>query len=383
MTAILAALAMGAPTTPANSFDASRLAALRTRLREAVDAEAVSGVVVLVHQNGRMVFSEAYGLANRAERRPMKQDTIFQVMSMTKPIVAIAVVMCAELGYLNLDDPVEKYIPGFKDISVRENGVSRPPARRLTIRHLLTHTGGLGSIDPGGLDDDGKRKLPLSIYADLIPTEPLKRDPGTAMEYSGLGFSTLGRIVEIASKMPLERFMEERIFSPLGMRDTTFFLRPKDQARVAFTYVDGMKPLEANPFRQGAKLANPAGGLYSTANDMAILLQTISDGGRRGKTRLLSPAGIEAMTSVQTGNLLVDGSDGQGVGLGFFVVRSATGQSTLKSIGTFGHTGAFGTEFWADRKRGVVAVFMAQGLDNVSPVRRTFNTMLNAAFVKR
>jgi len=364
------------------AFDAARLEAMRTKIHAAVDAEAVSGVVMLVQHRGKPVFSDAYGLANRAEKRPMRPDTIFQVMSMTKPIVAIAVMMCVEAGDLNLDDPVERYIPAFRGILVRENGALRAPARRLTVRHLLTHTGGLGSIDPGGLDDDAKRKLTLAVYADMIPTEPLRRDPGTAMEYSGLGFSTLGRIVEVVSKMPLERFMEERIFAPLGMRDTAFFLRPADQARVAYTYVEGMQPLEPNPFRLGARLANPAGGLYSTAADMATLLQTIADGGRRGKMRLLSAAGVDAMTTVQTGNLPVDGGDGQGVGLGFFVVRGAAGQSTLKSIGTFGHTGAFGTEFWADRKRGIVAVFMAQGLDNVSPVRRTFNTMLNAAFDK-
>ncbi|RYG27097.1 class A beta-lactamase-related serine hydrolase [bacterium] len=362
-------------------FDPARLAAIPARMRSFVESRQVAGTVVLVQRHGKTVLLDAQGYANLEERRPMKPDTIFQVMSMTKPVTAIAVVMCAERGLLNLDDPVEKYLPSFKALRVKDGNATRDPKRKLTIRHLLTHTGGLGGIDPGGLDDDAKRKLPLGTYADLIPTEPLNRDPGVAMEYSGLGFSTLGRIVEIASGQSFEGFLGQNVFGPLGMKDTSFFADPKDYPRIAITYVGGMKTIEPDPYRRGAKLANPAGGLYSTAQDMATLLRCIAEGGTLRGHRILSPAAVEAMTTVQTGDLPVDGGDAQGVGLGFFVVKSPSGQTSLKPIGTFGHTGAFGTEFWADRKRGIVAVFVTQGLDNASPVRRTFNTMVNAAFV--
>lgn len=354
-----------------SGFDPARLAAIPVRMRRFVAEGQVAGTVVLVQRHGKPVLLDAEGLANREANRPMRPDTIFQVMSMTKPVTAIAVVMCAEAGLLGLDDPVEKYLPAFKALKLADGTV---PKTRLTIRHLLTHTGGLGGIDPGGLDDDAKRKLDLATYADLIPTLPLNREPGVAMEYSGLGFSTLGRIVEVASGMPLDAFMKTRIFSPLGMRDTAFFARP-DDPRVATVYVAGMKTIEPDPYRRGARLVNPAGGLYSTTKDMATLLAAFAEG------RLVSPAAVDAMTAVQTGNLPVDGGDAQGVGLGWFVVRSPSGQTTLKPIGAFGHTGAFGTEFWTDRRRGIVAVFMAQGLDNVAPVRKAFDTMVNAAFV--
>lgn len=352
-------------------FDPVRLAAIPARMREFVDRGDVAGTVVLVQRHGKTVLLDAEGLANREAKRPMRPDTIFQVMSMTKPVTAIAVVMCAERGLLNLDDPVEKYLPSFEKVRLA-NGAA--PKTKLTIRHLLTHTGGLGGIDPAGLDDDAKRKLDLATYVDLIPNAALVREPGVAMEYSGLGFSALGRIVEVVSGMSLDAFMRQRIFEPLGMKDTSFFARP-DDPRVATTYVSGMQKIEPDPYRRGARLVNPAGGLYSTAKDMATLLGAFSEG------RLVSPAAVDAMTTVQTGSLPVDGGDAQGVGLGWFVVRSPSGQMALKPIGSFGHTGAFGTEYWTDRKRGIVVVFMAQGLDNVSPVRKTFNTMVNAAFV--
>lgn len=314
----------------------------------------------------------------------MRTDTIFQVMSMTKPVTAIAVVMCAESGLLNLDDRIEKYLPRFRNLKIRrEDGTLVSANSAPTIRQLLTHTAGFGSNDPAGLDDDGKRKLTLSAYAELLAEEPLVGQPGERIRYSGPGFSTLGRIVEVASGMPLEKFEEERIFRPLGMKDTYFFAPKEAYPRIAYTYMPDkgkLSPVEANPYREGAKFANPAGGLYSTAADMATLLECISEGGSLRGYRLLSPAGIDAMTAIQTGALQMDGSDAQAFGLGFSVVKSPVGQMSLKPVGSFGHTGAFGTEFWTDRKRGIVAVYMEQGLDD-GAVRKTFNTMVNAAFV--
>ncbi|MGV3618132.1 MAG: serine hydrolase domain-containing protein [Fimbriimonas sp.] len=366
-------------------FDRARLAAIPPRMRQFVDREVVSGTVVLVRRKGKVVLVDAQGWANRETRQPMRRDTIFQVMSMTKPITALAVVMCAEAGLLNLDDPIERHLPGFRDVKVRlEDGTLVPADRRPTIRHLLTHTGGFSGNDPAGMDDDAKRKLTLTEYVDLLAKEPISGQPGERIRYSGPAFSTLGRIVEVVSGMSLERFEEERIFRPLGMRDTYFFAPPAVRPRLAFTYVRDngkLTLLEPNPYREGARFANPAGGLYSTADDMATLLDCLASGGVYKGYRLLSPAGLDAMTAVQTGSLMEGSSDANGYGLGFSVVRNPSGQMALKPVGTFGHSGAFGTDFWTDRKRGVVAVFMAQGLDNTSEPRKTFNTMVNAAFV--
>lgn len=374
--------------TPAKSvhgFDQERLQAISRRLRAFVDEGVVAGTVVLVTRNGREVFCDVQGYANLEKKQPMRRDTIFQIMSMTKPITAVAVALCAEDGRLSLDDPIDQHLPGFRGIKVRQpDGTLVDAQVRPTIRHLLTHTAGFGSIDPGGLDDDQKRKLTLAEYAELLPTEPLVGQPGSAIRYSGPGFAALGRIVSVASRLPFDRFVEERITAPLGLPDTFFFAPESKLDRIAFGYFregSELKPLEADPFRRGARFANPAGGLYSTADDMARLLNALIQADGKGKRGLLSARMLDAMTTIQTGQLLMDGGEAQGFGLGWAVVRSASGQMHGKPIGSFGHTGAFGTEFWADKSRGIVVVFMAQGFDNASLVRKRFNTMLNAAFV--
>lgn len=372
-------LALAARTD--HGFDPDRLARIPAAMQRFVDEGVVAGTVVLVARRGETVLIDARGSARLDPNVPMREDSIFQVMSMTKPIVAMAAMVCAEEGTLRLDDPVALHLPEFETLRVREeDGTLREPARRLLVRHLLTHTGGFGSNDPAGLDDDGKRKLSLAEYVDLLAKEPLRSDPGERISYSGPGFAALGRVVEVASGMPLPEFLQRRVFGPLGMQETFFFLPPALEPRLAHVYYDEagrLTPLDENPMRPGARYANPAGGLYSTARDMGRLIGCLANEG----SPVLSPAGVRTMTTLQTGELRMDGSDALGYGLGFTVVRSGAGTSHLKSIGTFGHTGAFGTEFWADPKTGVYAVFMAQGFGNAERARKTFDTLVNAAFV--
>ncbi len=370
---------------PKDGFDPVRLAAIPARMKQFCEAKQVAGTVVLVARHGKTVLLDAQGNATLGPDRAMRTDTIFQIMSMTKPVTAIAVVMCAERGLLLLDDPVEKYIPEFHNPMVKESdGKMRPMKGRLTIRALLSHTGGIGSNDPAGLDDDQKRKLTLAEYGKLLGHEPLIADPGDRISYSGPGFAALGRIVEVASGQTFDQFLQRNIFEPLGMKDTFMFAPQAMYQRIASVYVrenGALKALEENPFRRGAKLANPAGGLYSTAQDMAMLLECVSAGGELNGVRILSPAAVDTMSTIQTGSLLMDNSDAQGFGLSFAVIRSGSGMMALKPVGSFGHTGAFGTEFWTNRQRGIVAVFMSQGLGNSDEVRKTFDTMVNAAFV--
>jgi len=378
---------------PQQGFDPERLARIPQRMRAYVEAGGIAGAVTYVSRHGRVVLFDAQGYADLEAKLPMRRDTIFQIMSMTKPVTALAVALLAEDGLLNLDDPLERHLPQFRDLKVRNSdGQLVAPRRRLTLRHLLTHTSGLGSNDPAGLDDDAKRKLILAEYTDLLAAEPLLAEPGEAIRYSGPGFALLGRVVEVVSKRTLDVFMRERIFQPLGMRDTHFFLPDANRNRLARMYLPaerGLTPLDEDPFRTGARFANPAGGLYSTASDMAKLIECMASGGKAGfhagsgasgGRRLLSPAMIEAMTTVQTGSLLMDGSEAQGVGLGFMVVKSGVGQAHLKPVGSFGHIGAFGTEFWCNPKTGLVAVFMVQGWGEAERARKTFNTLVNAAF---
>lgn len=364
-------------------YDVDRLARIPARMEELVEAKAVAGVVTLLQRNGKVVLLDAKGLARIEPQQPMQTNTIFQVMSMTKPITAIAVMICAERGLLNLDDRVDQYLPQFSQIEVSQaDGSKRPASRKLTIRHLLTHTSGLSSSDPGGLDDETKAKMTLEDYAKRYGSDPLNFEPGERISYSGPGITAAGRIVEIVTRLPLQDFMAKEIFEPLKMTDTKFFAEAKDYARIAHMYTADngtLKAFQPNPYREGAKFANPAGGLYSTARDTAALMQCIVNNGKVGSFRMLSPASVTLLTTLQTGNLLSDGNDAQGYGIGFSVIRSASGTQTLRPVGSFGHTGAFGTEFWADPKTGRIAVFLSQSFSD--RVRKTFNTMANAAFV--
>ncbi|MBC8063792.1 MAG: beta-lactamase family protein [Chlorobia bacterium] len=379
----LAMLSKSEPMAQSNGFAPERLAVIPLRMKQSVQEGEIAGTVVLIQRHGKTVLLDLQGLANVEEKRPMAHDTIFQIMSMTKPITTIALMICVERGLVNLNDPVERYLPNLSKLQVKQpDGSLRLKKNRLTVRQLVTHTAGFSSIDPGGLDDIQKVKLTLMEYAEKLHEEPLIAEPGTQISYSGPGFAAAGRIVEIVSGKTLDVFMQTEMFGPLGMKDTSFFAPKEKYPRIASMYYSehgSLRKLEENPFRIGAKYANPAGGLYSTASDMATLLGCLADGGKKGRFRLLSPAGVTAMTTLQTGGLLSDGSDNQGYGLGFAVVRNPSGTADLKSVGSYGHVGAYSTEFWTDPKSGIVAVFMSQSFSG--GVRTTFNTLVNAAFV--
>ncbi len=376
-------LALSVLSNQHHGFDAGRLARIPERMKAYIEARDVAGTVTLIQRHGKVIQQDAQGLARMNPNQPMRADTIFQVMSMTKPITAIAVMICAEKGLLNLDDRVDRYLPKLANMEVfQADGTRKRQSRSMTIRHLLTHTSGLSSNDPGGLDDDMKAKLTLSEYTSRFGSDPLNSEPGERIAYAGPGMSAAGRIVEIVSGKRFEQFLQEEVFGPLRMTDTYFFAPERDHPRIAWMYTSEngtLTSFQENPYKLRARFANPAGGLYSTASDMAAVLQCLLDGGKIGGHRLLSPKSIEVLTTSQVGSLLADGSDAQGYALGFSVIRSANGTATLRSIGSFGHTGAFGTEYWADPKTGVIAVFMSQSFSD--RVRKTFNTMVNAAFV--
>lgn len=361
-----------------SSADVSRV---RVMLANRIAKREIPGVVSMVFQSGRVVMADAQGFADVDQKIPMAQDTMFQVWSMTKPVTAAAAVIAAEQGYLVLDEPVEKYLPAFKTVKVKTpSGEFVSPVKKPTIRHMLSHTSGLGSADPGGMSDEQKFALTLPDYAKLLGKDPLQTQPGTEINYSGVGINIVAAIIEMTvPQKSFEKFVQTQIFDKLSMKDTHFFLPTAKQSRLAKGYSEWKDgkwvEFEHDRFRKGAKFANGAGGLYSTAGDMGKFINSFLPG---ANPTVVTPAGIRTMTTIQSGNLLMDGDDARGFGLGFSIVRGAAGQAYLNSVGAFGHTGAFGTEFWADPSGNYSAVFMVQGLGLSDAPRKSFKTMVNA-----
>lgn len=351
------------------------------RMKEFVDEGRIAGSVTLVMQKGKVIRLDAIGYRDLEFRTTMTSDTIFQVMSMTKPVTAVAIMMLADEGKLSLNDPVERFLPGFSELKMADG---KSPQHRLRISHLLTHTSGLPGTDPRPLDDDMKRKLTLAGLVDRIPTLALQSEPGTRVSYSGPGITVAGRIVEIVSKQPLQTFLQDRLFGPLGMADTTFFADPKKAARMASVYTkEGQRfPLvksSENIMRTGAKLANPAGGLYSTAEDMAKFHQLVLNEGVWSGRRLLSKAACQTMTQVQSPLPPPGSSDSTTYGYGWAVTAGPSNTATMMNPGVFGHSGAFGTYGWGDPRRKVVGILMTQLVGGDSIVTDAFRTLVNAS----
>ena len=379
---MIASLLLVLTHAPASTtaLDAARVQQAHQHLRAHVRAGRFPGAVTLVMQHGRVVHQGVTGFADPDRRILLRADSVFQVMSMTKPITATAALIAVEQGLFGLDDPIEDHLPQFRGIQVRQaDGTVTPALSRPTIRQLMTHTSGLTSDDPGGMSDDDKFLMTLADYAARLGQEPLRAQPGTEIRYSGVGYSTLAAIIERRSGTTFQAFTQRHIFRPLGMRETTFFLPAAQHARLPWvmTQQNGrLVEFPVNRFRAGAKFANGAGGLYSTAPDMAAFIESFRTGSARP---LLSEPMRKLALTLQTGELMMDRTDARGYGLGWSVIRSPRGQNTLRSIGSFGHTGAYGTEYWHDPATGVTVVFLAQTYGVQEAPRRQFSTIVNDA----
>jgi len=373
-------LAASLLTVPDYRIDPAKMRLANDRLRSHIHVGDLAGATTLVMLNGKVVAHDAFGWSDLESKKLMKRDTIFQVMSMTKPVTAAAVMVCVEKGLLGLDDPVEMYLPQFKDIQIKgEDGKLRAARTRPTVRHLLMHTSGIASDDPGGISDEEKARMSLSEYSKRLGSEPLRTEPGTVIRYSGVGFSTAAAIVEIVAKEGFDQFVEREIFKPLGMKETYFFLPTSLRPRLAQVYMKEngkLTPFKHDLYREGAKFANGAGGLYSTAMDMAKFMDSFRVGTDRA---FLSPNSVKLMTSLNTGDLMSDGNSARGYGIGWSVIRSPFAQGTLRGIGSFGHTGAFGTEYWHDQSTGLTVVYLAQTFFISEDARKHYSTMVNAS----
>ncbi len=371
-------------------LSAERLQRIHEMVMRHVEAHDISGAVTIVARRGRMVHFEAHGLMDIEANKPMTRDALFRLASSSKPITAAAILILMEEGKLKLTDPVAKFIPAFSNSKVAVE-MARPPVpmsdqapaseryylvpanHDITIVDLLTHTSGLAS---GGITNADFQKLvkerkPTDTLADFIPklgALPLDFQPGTQWRYSGLaGFDTLGRIVEVVSGMTFDQFLRQRLFEPLGMKDTFFQIPDKDAARVATIYRRTPKGLErSTPIAAiGARsYFSGAGGLTSTAADYLQFAQMLAHGGELNGKRILSPWTVDTMLSNNVGDLfngqIGRAPKGVGFGLGGEVVVSAVDARLRKPDGSYGWDGAYGTYWWVNRKQQMAVVFFVQ-----------------------
>jgi len=367
-------------------------------LQRRIDAGDISGAVTLVARNGRVGHFETHGMMDIETRKPMAKDAIFRLASMTKPITGVAIMMLVEEGKVRLTDPVSKFIPEFKNMTVAVPRQSAPggrggatpqfytvPAEReITVRDLLTHTSGLVS-GPISTAEAGKvARKPTETLADYIPrlgSVPLEFQPGSRWTYSpGAGFDTLGRIVEIASGQTFDVFLKQRVFDPLGMKDT-FFSPPEGiSARLASNYQKTAKGLEKQPDPGSTKYFSGSGGLRSTAEDYSQFGQMLVNGGQLNGKRLLSPRTVELMRSVYAPDTLQGRPRGEGFGLSVRVVSDAVARNTALSNGSYGWSGAFGTHFWVDPKEKMVAIYLVQTSN--SEIQRDFESGVMQSLVE-
>jgi CubicO group peptidase (beta-lactamase class C family) len=380
-------------------MDAATLQRIPKRIQELVDEGTLSGAVTLVQRHGAVASLEAVGWADKEAKKPMRTDSIFQIMSMTKPFVGTAIMLLADEGKLSVTDPVEKHIPEFRGqmvvIKRHDDGtvLMKKPVRPITIFDLMTHSSGLPYGPPAGLKELNQAIDRTLADAVLVYSQtPLEFEPGSKWSYSNMGIGILGRIIEIRSGIPFEKFLETRLFVPLGMKDSHFFLPAEKHGRLAAIYKKGPNGLEktggetlggyALNFRKDAKYPAPEWGLYTTAQDLSAFYQMLLNGGSANGKRLISKSSIDVMTRKQTGELRAGHMPNTAFGLTWEVIEDPRGELAYLSTGTFGHGGAFGTHGWVDRKKDMVGVFLIQmsGID--AGAKYGFMQMANAAIIE-
>jgi CubicO group peptidase (beta-lactamase class C family) len=386
-------------------LSAERLGRVTDLMQRHIDAHTFSGAVTLVARRGRIAHFETQGVMDVDSKKPMQKDAIFRIMSMTKPVVGVAVLMMLEEGKVRLTDPVSKFVPELKGLQVAAPAVNpvtvpaptgatlaplpyviAPAAREVMVRDLLTHSSGLMS---GGMSGAQARDVgirPGETLAQVLPRlakAPLDFQPGTRWAYSAqYGFDVLVRVVEVASGVPFDRFAKQRIFDPLGMKDT-FFYPSADTPRMATLYVraDGGLRKQPNPAFMNGAYVSGGGGLFSTAEDYLQFAQMLLNGGQLNGRRLLSTQVVELMTSVFVPDTVDGRMPGEGFGLSVRVVNDPAARNTLLSKGSFGWSGAFNTHFFIDPKKEIVGIFMTQvaNLEQRGEIRNDFETAVMQA----
>jgi CubicO group peptidase (beta-lactamase class C family) len=376
------------------------LSQIPQRIKHYVDEQTIAGAVTLVAHGSDLIGFHALGMADIEAGRPMQKDTIFQIMSMTKPVTAIGIMMLAEEGKLAVRDPVEQYLPEFKNQRVATNvgpDTARlgMPDHPVTIRDLLTHTAGIQDPAPAAIHDYPQlMNVPLDEVVRQLAKQPLLFQPGTQWSYSSPGIEILGRLIEVCSGQKYDDFITERILHPIGMKDTFFYPTADRIARIAMVYVQKDGKLVRAPatilggdpakYRQGAVFSAPGWGLYSTAEDLLHLYRMMLNNGVYEGRRYLSPFSVHLMTEAHTTAIHPVGwMRGAEYGLAWEVVTDPLGELAGHSKGSYGHGGAFGTQGWIDPQNDLISILLIQRADGgTDSLRNVFLNMAEASVGK-
>ena len=398
VTLLIASGAAGQAPPKVAGFKVEGIKKLDDRLARAVEGKEVAGAVGLLVRDGKVGYFRGVGMRDREAGVPMPTDAIFRIASMTKPVTSVAAMILVDEGKLSLDDPVAKYIPEFKDPKLLDG---KPAGREITVRHLLTHTSGLtyrfmggplGELYAKAGVSDGLSQTPGTIAdgARLLAAEPILFTPGTSWNYS-LSTDVLGRVVEVASGKPLDAFFRERIFAPLKMDDTGFYVPSEKVGRLAALYQAGpdhsLDRAPETPITQGTLVYSASypydgpktyfsggAGLTSTAGDYARFLAMLLGEGELDGVRILKAETVKAMTTNQITEfpLTLGSIHGDRFGLGFGVVTPGGKDKTPMSVGSYGWGGFFHTIFWVDPAKKVVGVLMTQTYPAATSIQPDF-----------
>ena len=372
---LLVALVAIALVAPARHSAAESPQTIAAALQPFLDNHTLAGAVTLVASRDRVLSLEAVGFMDIAAKKPMRTDALFWIASQSKAMTATALMMLVDEGKVNVDDPVEKYLPEFKGQWLKaeqdtEHMLLKRPAHPITVKNVLTHTSGLPFSSP--LETPTLDLLPLAARVQSYAMLPLEFEPDSKYEYSNAGINTAGHIIEVVSGMPYEQFMDRRLFQPLGMKDTTFWPSPKQVRRLAKSYKanaaktgleETMVTQLRYPLTDRTRQPMPAGGLFSTASDVARYCQMILNGGVLDGERYLSEAAVKQMTSKQTSDA-VDTKYGFGWNVG---------------DGEFGHGGAYATNMTIDTQHGLVFIWMVQHADFPGDGAKSRDAFMHAA----
>jgi CubicO group peptidase (beta-lactamase class C family) len=338
-------------------------------VRSAIERQSISGAVVGVARRGRVAYLESFGVQDAATRVPMTERSLFRIYSMTKAVTAVAAMMLHEEGRFQLSDAASMYIPALADVVVRNpDGTTRTPARPITVQDLFLHTSGFSHRTSAEYREAGvrARDMTLDELIGNMVRVPLRFDPGSQYLYSE-GSSVLGRLVEIWSGRPLDAFLGERIFGPLGMVDTGFWVEPERVARLTTVHAPGEGgglraiELEEIPFTVRPALLEGAVGLVSTVPDFLRFAEMLANGGELGGVQLLRESTVETMTrNGLSAEIMRNRRGGTGWGLANVSVLVEPAESSGARPGEYRWDGSAGTEFWVDPASGTALVTMWQ-----------------------